>query len=110
MPFHKPLAALVAVAYAALAPVAHADDDAAALRKELDSLKSDYESRVAALESRIAQLESVPAPAPADIAPPEAAPAAAGPNAFNPAVSVVLAGNYADTSREPGDWRAAGFM
>lgn len=112
MPFQKPLAALVAAACAALAPVAHADDDAAALRNELESLKSDYEARVAALESRIAQLESVPppAPAPVDSAPPEAAPAAAGPNAFNPAVSVVLAGNYADTSRNPADWRAAGFM
>lgn len=112
MPVQKPLAALVAAACAALAPVAHADDDAAALRNELESLKSDYETRVAALESRIAQLESVPppAPAPAETAPPEAAPAAAGPNAFNPAVSVVLAGNYADTSRDPADWRAAGFM
>lgn len=112
MPFHKPLAALVAATCAALAPAAHADDDAAALRRELDSLKSDYETRIAALESRIAQLES--APAAADVAAVEAAPppaaASGGAAAFNPAVSVVLAGNYADTSREPADWHMAGFM
>lgn len=109
MPYQKPLAALVAAACAALAPAAHADDDAAALRKELDGLKSDYEARVAALESRIAQLESAPAAAPAESAP-APAPVASGANAFNPSVSVVLAGNYADTSRDPGDWHMAGFM
>ncbi len=111
MPFQKPLAALVAAACAALAPAAHADDDAAALRRELDSLKSDYEARVAALESRIAKLESAPAAdaAAVEAAPPPAA-ASGGAAAFNPAVSVVLAGNYADTSRDPGDWHMAGFM
>ncbi len=31
-------------------------------------------------------------------------------SAFNPAISLVLAGNYADTSRDPEDWRIAGFM
>ena len=43
----------------------------------------------------------------------EAAPAPVAGNsasAFNPAISLVLAGNYADTSRDPGDWRIAGFM
>ena len=50
----------MAVACAALAPVARADDDASALRAELESLKSDYDARVAALEARIAALESAP--------------------------------------------------
>src|SRR4029077_12669563 len=31
-------------------------------------------------------------------------------SAFNPAISVVLAGNFADTSRDPGNWGIAGFM
>lgn len=108
----KPIAALMAVACAALAPVAQADDDASALRAELDSLKSDYDARVASLEARIAALESVPPPeavaAPVEAVSP-AAPASSA-SAFNPAISLVLAGSYADTSRDPGDWRMAGFM
>ena len=109
MSVYKPIAALVAVAVLALAQPAHADDDAVALRAELESLKSDTETRVAALETRIAQLESAPvAAAPAEAVPPPAATSSA--SAFNPAISVVLAGNFADTSRDPGDWGIAGFM
>jgi hypothetical protein len=107
---YKPMVALMAVACATLAPRAEAQDDAAALRAELQSLKSDYESRVAALESRIAQLEIS---ASAEAMPAAAAPAASAgssASAFNPAISVVLAGIYADTSRDPADWGVAGFM
>ena len=54
MSVYKPIAALMAVACAAACSAsARADDDAAALRAELQSLKSDYDARVAALESRI---------------------------------------------------------
>jgi len=108
----KPIAALMAVACAALAPAARADDDAAALRAELQSLKSDYDARVAALEARIAALESAPS-ANVAAAPVEAVASmtpASSASAFNPAISLVLAGSYADSSREPGDWRMAGFM
>jgi hypothetical protein len=108
MPAQKPLAALVAAACAALAPAAHADDDAAALRAELQSLKTDYETRIAALESRIAQLEVAPAAAAEAV--PAPAPVAGGASAFNPAISAVLAGSYAGSSRNPDDWRMAGFM
>jgi hypothetical protein len=108
----KPIAALMAIACAALAPVARADDDTAALRAELESLKSDYDARVAALEARLAALETAP-PAAVATAPVEAvAPAtpASSASAFNPAISLVLAGSYADTARDPGDWRMAGFL
>ncbi len=112
MPAYKPMAALVAATCAALAPAAHADDAAAALRQELESLKSDYESRVASLESRIAQLETNATAE--EVAPVAAAPlpasASAGAAAFNPSISVILAGTYADTARDPGDWHMAGFM
>jgi hypothetical protein len=96
---------------AALATNAQADDDVASLRAELQSLKSEYDARVAALESRITELEA--ASTAVTTAPPEATSASAAgdsASAFNPAISLVLAGNYADTSREPGDWRIAGFM
>jgi hypothetical protein len=109
MPGYKPIAALMAVACAVLAQPARANDDPAALRAELDSLKSDYDARVAALEARIAALESAPATAPPVEAVPSA-PAAVSASAFNPAISLVLAGSYADTSRDPEDWRLAGFV
>ena len=106
---YKSLAALIAVAFSALAQPARADDDAAALRAELQSLKSDYDARVAALEARIDALESATVPAPSAQDVPVASTANAV-SAFNPAISLVLAGSYADTSRDPEGWRVAGFM
>ena len=114
MSVYKPIAAFMAVACAVLSPSAQADDDAAALRAELQSLKSDYDARVAALESRIAQLEvasaRVPAAAPAPAEATTAPSAGSSASAFNPAISIVLGGHYADTSRDPEDWAMAGFM
>src|SRR5687768_16176444 len=109
MPGFKSIAALVAVAFTMLVQSARADYDAAALRAELDSLKSDYDARVAALEARIDALESAAAPVPPAEAIP-AASAASSASAFNPAISLVLAGSYADTSRNTEDWKVAGFM
>jgi hypothetical protein len=103
----KPFAALMALACAVLPVTAMAADEVAALRAELQALRADYDARVAALESRLAELESEP------VASPEPAPPTgrgAGASAFNPAISLILAGSYADTTRDPGDWRIAGFM
>jgi hypothetical protein len=109
MPAYKPIVALMAVAIATFVPPARASDDAAALRAELASLKADYESRIAALEARLDAIETTPgAAAPAEAVP--SVPAASSASAFNPAISLVLAGNYVDTSRDPEDWRMAGFM
>ena len=105
----KPFAALMAFTCVALPAGARAADDVAALRAELQAMKADYDARVTALESRLAELESPPAavsePASAPVAATRAAAAA-----FNPAISLILAGSYADTSREPADWRIAGLM
>src|SRR3954464_12101449 len=103
-------------------PVAPAADDAAALRADLQALKSDYSSRVDALEARIKQLETAnqaaadasaalaaaPAPVEAEPAPPPA-PASGGANAFNPSISLILGGSFANTSRDPADYQIAGF-
>ncbi len=93
-------------------PAAHADDDVAALRAELAELKAEYGQRVAALESRIDQLEAAPAATSMVAVEPVPLPAAAGggPTAFNPAISVILAGQYADTSEDPESYHIAGFM
>src|SRR5690349_4380372 len=90
----------------------HAADDVAALRAELEALKQEYSNRVGALEARIKQLETAQsaaealATAPPPPPPPtaSAAPAGGGPgggaSAFNPAISMILAGNYANLSAD----------
>jgi hypothetical protein len=103
-----------------------ANDDVAALRAELEALKTDYTSRVQALETRIKQLESAVATAqlgaspaaPATTPPPaypQPAPVAApgkssNATAFNPAISMILTGNYASLSQDPATYRIAGFI
>ncbi len=108
-----PVAALLALAGAAPCAFAESADDVAALRAELQTLKNDYATRVGALEARIDQLESVPAPVPAQVAgqqPPAGAGSRSAASAFNPAISVILAGNYTGTSQDPESWRIAGFI
>ena len=90
------------------------------LRAELDAVKSSYQSQLSALEARVAQLESQLAAASSAAASNAAASAAAmppsapggggGQNAFNPAVSVILGGRYAQLSEDPASYRIAGFM
>ena len=100
-----------------------ATDDVAALRAELAALKTDYTSRVQALETRLKQLESAvataqlaqPGAAPAPPAfpqPPPVAPPGKSSNAtaFNPAISMILTGNYASLSQDPATYRVAGFI
>ena len=92
-----------------------ATDEVAALRAELEALKTDYSSRVQALEARIKQLESAVATATAPPVYPQPATVAAparGSNAaaFNPAISMILTGNYASLSQDPATYRVAGFI
>ena len=112
------LFAVAALACATYPAVGSAADDTAALRAELDALKSEYDARVAALEARIGQLESAavavaPAPAVSDVSPGvDAAPPAPGSTAtaFNPAMSAILGGSYANLSEDPATYRIAGFL
>lgn len=94
--------ASLTLACSLLPAIGWADDEVAALRAELAALRSDYAARIGALEARIERLAAAPT-----------VPAAASPSpatAFNPAISLVLAGNYANLSQDPGSWRIAGFM
>jgi hypothetical protein len=113
----KPVAALLALV--TLPVMASAADDVAALRAELQTMKSDYDARVQKLEARIQQLESTDAaaadaaaalPAP-DAVPPALPPPASGggASAFNPSISVVLGGSYTSARRDPADWNIGGF-
>jgi hypothetical protein len=108
--------ASVAVAAALLPATGQAADDLAALRAEIEALKSEYAERVGSLEARITQLESVSAatvagaPAVPEPPPPPTSAPARNSSAFNPSISVILAGNYADLSQDPSTWHIAGFM
>lgn len=106
-------AASVTLAFVLLPAIGRADDEVAQLRAELEALKRDYTARIAALESRVAELDAASAAASFTAAAPEPAPTqapASAPSALNPAISLILAGNYANLSQDPGTWRVAGFM
>jgi hypothetical protein len=98
------------------------DADLAEIREQIRQLKESYEARIHALEQRLKEAESnAPKARPAEAAAPVAAPvatAAAAPpalpstsaNAFNPAISAVLQGVYANLSQDPTKYAIAGFV
>ena len=78
-------------------------------RKQIQSLKDDYEARIRALEDKLKDAEAK-AVAPAAPAPlPSSGGANAGLAAFNPAMSLVLQGRYANLSQDPNNFAIAGF-
>ncbi len=116
-----------------MAPAARAatDADLAEIREEIQQLKAAYEARIQALEQRLKKAEArstAAAPPPATppagvsaavVTPPAAAPAppvataapsASGIAAFNPAISAVLQGVYANLSQDPNQYAIAGFV
>jgi hypothetical protein len=93
------------------------------LKNQIADLRQSYESRLQALERRLTELQATPpaavaqpsAPPPAaDAMPAEPQRTAAGPattgSAFNPAISLILAGTYAKLSRDPATYRLQGFV
>jgi hypothetical protein len=104
---------LLALSLAA-APGAWAGDDSALaeIRKEIRELKSAYEARIQALEQRLRQAEAKASQVPAPVSTaslPSPSSASSSASAFNPAVSVVLQGRYANLSRDPSGFAIAGF-
>jgi hypothetical protein len=97
----------------AFSPAARAATDAelGEIRNEIKSLKDAYESRIQALEQRLKDAEAKAAQAPAPM--PAVASAPSGPSssisAFNPAISVVLQGRYANLSKDPASFAISGF-
>ena len=101
----KHLRAAALLALASLAPPLQAasDADLAEIRSQIRTLKDEYEARIRALEERLKEAEARTA-APVAAAPPPlpaASSANAAMSAFNPALSVVLQGRYANLSRDP---------
>jgi hypothetical protein len=119
--------ALVPIAFAMTAmasPLAYAATDAelAEIREQIRQLKENYEARINALEARLKEAEAnasaaksaaasaAPAPVTDAAAPPTGtASPASGLAAFNPAISVVLQGTYANLSQDPQKYAISGF-
>jgi len=108
------------------------------VKRELAQLRQSYEARLQSLEKRIAELQQASAAPPAQPAIPAAAapPAATSPDAanaaapvatnaaapiaaapsttsataFNPAISLILAGRYANLSHDPDLYKLQGFV
>ena len=95
--------------------------DLAQIRQQLEQLKQNYEGRIQALEKRLRDSELAAARNGAAATPPDttvaampavpamsnAAPSASG---FNPAISLILGGTYANLSQDPNRYRLQGFM
>lgn len=117
-------AALASALFVATPAYSATDADLAEIRDQIRQLKETYEARIRALEDRLQAAEAAAAapsasasappaaaaPAPATPLPPTAAasasatsasPAASAQNAFNPGISVVLQGTYANLSQDP---------
>ncbi len=116
-----------ALALALLAvPIAQAatDADLAEIRDQIRQLKESYEARIQALEQRLREAEAKsatatqPAAAPSTPPPVATAPAPTSPapsstgglSAFNPAISAVLQGVYANLSQDPTKYAIHGFV
>jgi hypothetical protein len=84
------------------------------IRAQIRELKASYEARIQALEQRLKAAEEKASAAP-PASPPvaSAAPAQAGTQsnlaAFNPAISAIVAGSYANLSLDPASYRLHGF-
>ena len=94
------------------------DADLAEIRDQIRQLKESYEARIQALERRLKDAEATTAAAPPAAQPLAPAPAAriastappTGIAAFNPAISAVLQGVYANLSQDPNQYAIAGFV
>ncbi|MGZ5715585.1 MAG: hypothetical protein ACXWIG_15620, partial [Caldimonas sp.] len=129
---------IAALCAAALLPwPAHAaeSDELQSIRQQLDELKAAYEGRIRDLEARLQSLQqrlgtaaagaeaappgvgpaaplaaAEPAAAAVPAGVPNAAPAQGSASAFNPAISLILNGTYANLSRDPSRYRLQGFI
>ena len=100
---HTVIAAALASLFVSSTPASAADDkELAAIREQIRQMKESYEARLAALEQRLQEAQAAPVALPA--APPAAA------NAFNPNISLVLGGTYANLSQDPANYRLQGFV
>jgi hypothetical protein len=84
-----------------------ADSDMQTLQQQVDALKKDYEQRIAALETRLLKAETKVNTQTLEVK--SARTSTITSNSFNPAVSVILNGRYANFDNDPDDYELPGF-
>ncbi len=102
---------------------AHAADDLAAIRQEIQQMKASYEARIQQLETRLAQTEAATKQADkkaeqadtkaeqaSQVAAVAAQPAPSRESAFNPAISLILSGTMNHSSLSPSTYAIGGFI
>ncbi len=114
------IAAAIALTFAG--PVLAQDSELAKIRQEIKQMKDAYEKRIQELEKRLSDAEAKAGKAEtaagkaeqnaarAESAASSATAARGGENAFNPAVSLILQGTYANTSQDPNTYHITGFV
>ena len=107
------------VASSTVLPARAQDAELTKIREEIRQLREAYEKRIDALERRLqgaearagkAETAASKAEEAANQAAVQASSRPAGESAFNPAVSVILNGTYANLSKDPGRFRINGFV
>ncbi len=109
------MTALVAALSFAYPVHAAGDAELAQIREQLKQMKDAYEQRISALENRLAQAESTAgkADAAAQQAQATVQPASqrqSSASGFNPEMSLILSGNYANLTKDPSQRRLQGFV
>jgi hypothetical protein len=126
--WHCPAGVLLAAAFP-LSAAAASDADFKELREQVRQMKQEYEQRIRQLEARLAEAERSASAVAGTAGKAEAAAAQAeksasearetaqqtarrpaAENAFNPAISLILSGTYANLSRDPATYRIDGFV
>ncbi|HEY7655659.1 MAG TPA: TonB-dependent receptor [Burkholderiales bacterium] len=105
----KPNLIAAAVALACASAALAQDADSSKIREELKQMKDDYEQRVRALEKRVSEAEATAGKSERGT-PAGAVAGRSGESAFNPAISLILQGTYANTSQDPETYQITGFV
>jgi hypothetical protein len=113
----RPVIGLVAAVLACSVPfAARADtrDEIAQIRTQIEQMKRDYESRIEALEQRLAAAEADAGKAEQKAEQAQTAAKSVAQqqraNSFNPAISAILQGRYANLSQDPSTYEIGGFI
>lgn len=104
LPMRKAFPMAVIAAALLMSESGFADSDMQTLQQQLDALKKDYEQRITALETRLLTAE---AKTNIDVKPVRTTSRTA--NNFNPAISIILDGRYANFGNNPEDYELPGF-
>src|SRR5688572_30361053 len=114
--FMKKSRTALAVIFAMAAPLSALgqDSELSTLREEVKTLQRSYEERMRALEKRLAEAEARAARTESAAAQPQKEPVAVSragaDNALNPAISLIMQGTFARSSRDPNNFVIQGFL